>query len=135
MAAAFGGKSFFSSADDDDDDDDDDREDDASANAFTFSLLGQLKNSLVTYDNSLKGFLDMGKAATAAAIGEPSATGAKDGAKAAAPDGKDGKDSKDDKAPPARDRLASVRLHSIVKASLGDKPYTILVPFCVCPWH
>ena len=37
--------------------------DDGSSNAFTFSLLGQLKDSLVTYDNSLKGFLDVGKAA------------------------------------------------------------------------
>lgn len=33
---------------------------DSTANAFTFSLLGQLKDSLVTYDNSLKGFLDLG---------------------------------------------------------------------------
>ena len=42
---------------------DDEGDDESSLNAFTFSLLGQLKDSLVTYDNSLKGFLDIGKTA------------------------------------------------------------------------
>jgi hypothetical protein len=63
MAASFA-TSFFSSGDDDDDDD----ESDNALNAFTFSLLGQLKESLVTYDNSMKGFLDTKTSAVRAAL-------------------------------------------------------------------
>lgn len=37
---------------------DDDEDEDATGNAFTFDLLNKLRDSLVTYDNSLKGFLD-----------------------------------------------------------------------------
>lgn len=81
------------------DEDDADKEEDGSSNAFTFSLLGQLKDSLVTYDNSLKGFLDI--AAT------PEET---PGTPAAPPAAADTPPTPAPKVSSARDRLATLEL-------------------------
>jgi hypothetical protein len=72
---------------------------DSGENAFTFSLLGQLKDSLVTYDNSLKGFLDI---ASTPIVSSETAPGTAAATKASTPVAS-GKGS-------ARDRLATLDL-------------------------
>ena len=81
---------------------------DGASNAFTFSLLGQLKDSLVTYDNSLKGFLDIGKAEAGLEGGEAGAPGAKEAAPKKSAASAASPTSASRVRTPVRDRLARV---------------------------